>query len=213
MLAIELPGREQRRSEARSRAYGPYVDKLFPVLMPVLQDGIPSIFCAHSFGTWFMYEVLKKMVTDGIPLPKQCVISGFSSPDLPFKDRPWGQNKNENDEQFKENCKMWDVNEVALVPQNFANFGPMFRDDFSCFDEYEYTPLPECISGGFPIPIQAYYSDKDKRIKKHHVEGWKKFTSEQCDVYETKGNHLFFFDVPARAEYMEKFISRFPKLD
>ena len=80
----------------------------------------------------------------------------------------------------------------------------------SCFDEYQYTPLPECVAGGFPIPFQAYYSDADKRIKKHHVEGWKNFTTESCAVYETKGNHLFFFDVPARAEYMEKVVSRLP---
>lgn len=83
----------------------------------------------------------------------------------------------------------------------------------SCFDEYEYTPLPECISGGFPFPIQAYVAMADKRIKRHHVEGWKKFTSEKCDVYECKGNHLFFFDVPARAEYMEAVIKRLPTFE
>jgi len=210
LLAIELPGREMRRAEPRSRSYGPYVEQLFPVLMPVLQEGIPFVFCAHSFGTWFMYELLKKMVTDGMPLPKMCAISGFAAPDLPLKDRPWPQNKNEDDTAFKENCKGWDVNEIALADANFKTFGPMFRDDFSCFDEYVYTPLPDCIPGGFPIPFQVYNATKDKRVKRHHVEGWKKFTSEECNTYEVEGNHLFFFDVPARAKYMETVLSRLP---
>jgi len=210
MLAIELPGREQRRNDPRSRSYGPYVEQLFPVLMPLLQDGIPFVFCAHSFGTWLMYELLKKMVTVGIPLPKMCAISGFGAPDLPLNERPWPQNKGEDDDKFKENCKGWDVNEIALIPANFKTFGPMFRDDFSCFDEYVFTPLPDCVAGGFPIPFQVYYATKDKRVKEHHVVEWKKFTSEKCDVYAAEGNHLFFFDVPQRATFMTTVLGRLP---
>jgi len=212
MLACELPGREQRRQEARSNSYAPYVEQIFPVLAPVLQDGVPYVICAHSFGTWLMYEFMKKLVTAGIPLPKQCIISGFPSPDLPAADRPWphGSGKSDPDDKFKENARMWDVNEIALDPNNFKVFGPLMRDDFSCFDEYVYTPLPDCIPSGFPVPFQVYYAADDKRVKKGHTEGWKKFTSEKCDVYEAVGHHLFFFDVPARAKYMEAAISRLP---
>ena len=155
MLAIELPGREQRRNDPRSTSYGPYVEQLFPVLAPKLQDGIPYVMCSHSMGTWFMYEFMKKLVTSGIPLPKQCIISGFPAPDLPFKDRPWPQNKDEDDEQFKDNLRKWNVNDIALQPPNYKNFCPMFRDDFSCFDTYEFTPLPDCVKDGFPVPFQV----------------------------------------------------------
>ena len=210
LLACETPGREQRRNETRSSKLGPYVEQLFPVLAPVLQDGTPYVICCHSMGTWMMYEFVKKLVTAGIPLPKQLIISGFPSPDIPFKDRPWPQCRKQDDEAFKDNCRGWDVNDIALTPSNFATFSPMFRDDFMLFDEYEYSPLPECIAGGLPIPMQCYYAIDDKRVKKAHLEGWKNFTSETCDVYEAVGHHLFFFDVPARAKYMQDVISRLP---
>ena len=80
----------------------------------------------------------------------------------------------------------------------------------SCFDEYVFTPLPDCVAGGFPIPFQVYYATKDKRVKEHHVVEWKKFTSEKCDVYAAEGNHLFFFDVPQRATFMTTVLGRLP---
>jgi len=210
LLACEFPGREMRRNEPRSQKYGGYVEQLWPVLVPVLQDGIPYVIACHSMGTWFMYEFVKELVVKGIPLPEQLVISGFPGPDLPESERPWNKQRPMTDDQFKEECKGWDVNEIALVPANFKIYGPLMRDDFTLFDEYEYTPLPDAVAGGFPIPMEVTYAVKDKRIKKHHVERWAKFTSSTCNVYEGEGNHLFFYDVPARAKYMERVISKLP---
>lgn len=50
LLACELPGREQRRKEPRFTEYGPYCELLFPVLAPVLQQGIPYVMagCARA---------------------------------------------------------------------------------------------------------------------------------------------------------------------
>ena len=47
LLCPELPGREQRRKEPRSATLRPYAEALFPVLAPLLQDGVP---CAAQFG-------------------------------------------------------------------------------------------------------------------------------------------------------------------
>jgi len=210
MLACELPGRELRRSEARSQTYAPYVEQLYPVLAPLLVDGTPYVMCAHSMGTWFMYELMKKLAATGVPLPKQCIISGFPPPDIPMKDRTWNKNRGMNDEEFKAELRGWNVNEVALVPNNFKMYSPMFRDDFTLFDEYTFSPLPDGIKDGFPVPFQVYYMIDDKRVKKEHVEGWKRFTSSTCDVYEAPGHHLAFFDIPARAEYMKSAVSRLP---
>ena len=58
----------------------------------------------------------------------------------------------------------------------------MMRDDFTLFDSYEYTPPPAFLRGQFPVPIQAKHFEKDKRCKKHHLEGWKEFTSEKVRV-------------------------------
>jgi hypothetical protein len=50
---------------------GPYVDQLFPVLAPLLQQKVPYVVICHSMGTWLAYELLKMFVLKGIPLPEQ----------------------------------------------------------------------------------------------------------------------------------------------
>ena len=89
----------------------------------------------------------------------------------------------------------------------------MMRDDFTLFDEYTYSPPPSHLKKGeFPVPITARYFKADGRCKKSHLMMWQKFTSEKAAFVceELEGNHLFFYDVPARAKYMEHVISKLP---
>ena len=89
----------------------------------------------------------------------------------------------------------------AAAPDSPARPHLCQRDDFTLFDSYTYTPPPAHLEGGkFPVPMQAYYLEKDKRCKEKHLKMWKEFTTEQLSfVCEQKeGNHLFFYDVPAR---------------
>ena len=110
-------------------------------------------------------------------------------------------------------CRGWNVNEVVFTEANWKTFSPMMRDDFTLFDEYKYAPPPAHVGAAFPIPIQAKYCTKDRRCKKHHLEKWANFTTlkDSFTCEETPGNHLFFYDVPARAKWMEGVIAKLPK--
>ena len=96
--------------------------------------GLCHRLACRSYGDYMSHHV---------PLVWQLIVSAFPGPDLPEGDRPWNRSAPMDDETFKEECKGWDVNAVALEPSNFKIFGAMFRDDFSLFDEYVYKPLPE----------------------------------------------------------------------
>lgn len=137
------------------------------------------------------------------------------------------------------------MNEIVFQGPNWKTFSPMMRDDFTLFDAYEYVPPPPHIKKGeFPVPIHVKYLQKDKRCKKHHLEGWKArngllrnsatrhpapcalcppvhspvrpswqaFTTEKLTftAEEHEGNHLFFYDVPARAKWMESILAKLP---
>ena len=114
LMACELPGRESRRTEPRSKALRPYVEALFPVLAPLLQEEVPYVIVGHSMGTWFSYEFIRYLAEKGIPLPKQWVVSGFPAPSIPEKDRPWSKNAPMDDAAFKEECRGWNVNEIVF---------------------------------------------------------------------------------------------------
>jgi len=212
LLACQLPGREQRRTEPRHRTLRPYCEALFPVLAPLLQEDVPYVLVAHSMGTWMSYEWVRLCAEKGIPLPAMWVVSGFPAPDCPERERPWNKNELMDDDAFKEEARGWDVNEIVFQEANWKQFSGMMRDDFTLFDSYSFSPPPPHLGAAFPIPMQAKFVTKDKRCKKHHLEQWKKFTSvpESFTVEETPGNHLFFYDVPARDVWMRSILEKLP---
>ena len=90
---------------------------LFPVLMPSLTNpAIPWTLVCHSVGTWISYEFLCLCKKHGVPMPQKAFISAMPSPDIPFEERPWRQQKNLDEEQFKQECRAWDISEVVFSP-------------------------------------------------------------------------------------------------
>ena len=140
------------------------------------------------------------------PNPGQVVVSSFCAPDVAEADRPWSRNGPMSDEAFKEECRGWDVNAVVFAPSNWPAYSPMMRDDFTLFDSYEYSPAPAPL----PVPVRAFYAAADKRVKQQHVEQWRRFTSASFSLEEIEGNHLFFYDVPHRAAYMNRVLAGLP---
>lgn len=213
LMACELPGREARHKEKRFRdATGlrQAAEALFPVLASYLQDGVPHVLVGHSVGTWMLFEWSKLAAERGLPFPVQAIVSGFPHPALPFAERPWSKGKGMADEAFKEECRGWSINEVVFTEGTWKVYGPMMRDDFSLFDEYIYVEPPKYLGGKFPFPIQAYWAEADKRIKEHHMKAWTDFSSVSFSLEQTAGNHLFFYDFPARAAYMKAVVAKLP---
>ena len=60
------------------------------------------------------------------------------SPDIPLEDRPWRQQRGLNEEEFKDECRGWDISEVVFSPAMWPTYQPLLRADFTIFDEYEY---------------------------------------------------------------------------
>ena len=213
LMACELPGREGRRNEPRSRTLKPYCEALLPILGPLLQEDVPYVVVGHSMGTWMSYEFCRLVCEKGFPLPKMLCISGFPSPSWPEAKRPWSKNAPMADPAFQDEARGWNVNEIVFQPANWKTFAPMMRDDFACFDEYVYTPPPAHLKKGeFPFPITARYFKDDKRCKKEHLSSWIDLTSEKASFSctEFEGNHLFFYQVPERAKYMEDVVAKLP---
>ena len=208
LLCPELPGREARRKDARSTSLRPYAEALFPVLAPLLQDGVPYAMVGHSMGTWMLFETLRLLMERGIPLPAQIVVSSFPAADIAPADRPWRKSRGMGEDAFKDECRTWDINEVIFQPSMWKVYEGLLKDDFNLFDEYEYAPLPAPIS----VPVRAYYAAKDKNVKRHHVDGWKRLLAAGTpfSVDEVGGNHLFFYDVPVRAAWMEAVVRGLP---
>lgn len=114
-LAPQYPGRAMRLKEPKITSAKKMAEALFPILAHSLSDPVvPWVLVAHSVGTWIAYEFLVLCRERGVPMPKKAFISAMPSPDIPFEERPWRQQKNLNEEDFKDECREWDISEIVF---------------------------------------------------------------------------------------------------
>ena len=52
------------------------------------------------------------------------------------------------DNQFKDECRAWDVNEAVFGPNMWPTYQPILRKDFELFDRYVHTRWDAKETGG-----------------------------------------------------------------
>ena len=71
--------------------------------------------------------------------PKLMVVSNLAAPQTEESSRPWRRNAALTENQFKDECRAWGVNEIVMKPNFWKNYHLPFRRDFTIFDEYVYA--------------------------------------------------------------------------
>jgi len=204
LLSVQYPGRYARKAEGFIDTAQEMAEGLLPVLAPVMKS-TPYYILAHSVGTWISFELLSKARQEGLPMPKQAILSGFPSPDLPVEQRPWLVGKELSEPDFKDEARRWDINEDVFNPGLWDpegwNFHQILLHDFGIFDGYEYD---DSKGEPFDFPIQTYYATRDQKVAKQMVQGWQNYTTASFECGPIEGHHLFPLDKEGKAEWLEK---------
>lgn len=129
------------------------------------------------------------------------------SPDIPFAQRPWRQQRNLNETDFINECRGWDISEVVFSPAMWPTYQPLLRADFTIFDEYEYRHAGSSVfADGFPV--FAFWGTTDRRVKENHVKAWGEIVgSAPFSCQPIQGNHLWPLDKVAKTEWLGKIVS------
>jgi surfactin synthase thioesterase subunit len=184
---------------------------------------VPYIVVAHSVGTWLAYEFLSLLKQKGgIPPPLRVFISAMPSPNIPFNQRPWRQQRTLEEADFIEECRGWDISEVVFSAAMWPTYQPLLRADFTLFDEYEFGGMEGGDREGegevfADVPkVVAFWGTRDKRVKEHHVKGWEKFLGEgaggRFELRMIDGNHLWPLDKEAKAEWLQHIVVELEKM-
>ena len=208
LLAVQLPGRANRRDERCIFEIRKVAEELLPIIAPKLAD-VPYVCIGHSVGTWLAFEVLMSLRAVGIQMPRQVFFSAFPFPDIPHKARPWRVNALLDDETFKDECRRWDVNELIFGSMWDGIYHNLMRSDFHLFDKYDYTHLDK---DNFDFPMTVFYATGDKMITREMVEGWELHTTGAFEVIEIVGNHLFPLQKEPKREWLQTIVDRLGKL-
>ena len=187
VLAAQLPGRMARAREACLSSCAEVARQVLPLVASRLARA-PYVVVAHSVGTWNAFEFLSLAREEGLPMPQRAFLGAFPPPSIPAEQRPWRRQADLGDDDFKDEARGWDVNEVVFSAAMWAQFGGLMRADFRLFDEYEYA---RAGAEPFDFPVTAFSATRDRKVTRAMVEGWQAFTSGEFGVIDIEGHHLF----------------------
>ncbi|WZN61684.1 thioesterase [Chloropicon roscoffensis] len=209
LLAVQLPGREKRDGETTPKTAQAAAKQAVGGLKRFFAAGsVPTAIFAHSMGTWVAFEFVRELRRQKLVAPKLMVVSNLAAPQTEESSRPWRRNAALTENQFKDECRAWGVNEIVMKPNFWKNYHLPFRRDFTIFDEYVYED-------GEPLEtaVVAFLSRGDPRITKDLMMPWASQTkyARSFEVVDFQGDHFYVQDrklvtalVSKLAEYLKK---------
>ncbi|WP_020497355.1 thioesterase II family protein [Sciscionella marina] len=178
VLAVQYPGRQDRRSEPFVETIEQLADRIAEALTGV--DGQPLVLFGHSMGATLAFEVALRMPGRVTAV----VVSGRAAPSV---QRP-GEKHLLGDEQL--------IREVrALAGTDAALFGddelvrmvlPAIRSDYRAIETYR-PPLGAALE----VPIIALTGTEDPRVTEDEVAAWERHSIDRFELHRFRGGHFY----------------------
>jgi surfactin synthase thioesterase subunit len=184
VVAIQYPGRQDRRAETSINNIGILADKLFDILRH--QADVPVTFFGHSMGAIVAFEVIRRLEAAG-DAPVRLFASGRRAPST-YRD---------------ENVHLRD--DVGIIAEVRTLNGtassvlgddemmraalPALRADYGAIETYECPPEITVM-----CPITVLVGDSDPKTTIDEANAWERHTSGSFDLQVFAGGHFYLKD-------------------
>lgn len=186
LIAIQLPGRENRFHEDPIRRTETAVNEISAVLESYFDK--PFAFFGHSMGALLSYETTRSLAQNKKNLPEHLFISGRSSPDTV-------RNKS-SIHNLPENLFLVEIQKYGGLPKEILEdaemrsfFFPTLRADMEMCEKYVYKK-----TSALTIPITVYNGLADEGVNPVGKNSWVDMTEMSCEIKHFAGGHFFFKD-------------------
>ncbi|WP_327039644.1 thioesterase II family protein [Micromonospora maris] len=182
VLAIQYPGRQDRRAERARTSIEELADEADAVLRARLAG--PYAFFGHSMGAVIAHEVTQRRARAGARLPQRLFVSGRRAPDQP----PCRPDPPRTDVGILD-----DLREAGGTHPLFlkdaelrAELLRIMRADYQAIDTYAWHSRP-------PVncPITALTGDADPQASVAAVRAWSAHTTAGFDLRVFSGGHFY----------------------
>lgn len=186
MIAIQLPGRENRFTE-------PLCNNLQNIVAILSKDFAiykdkPFFMFGHSLGALISFELVKAIHQLYSLIPCHMIISATKAPHLPFRMKYLSQLE---DHKLKEELNIYDgIDERILNDTELLDlFLPIIKSDFSIYEKYKFLE-----SKPISCDILALSGEQDQTVTQEEILAWSEYTSGKFEHISFPGKHFYIKD-------------------
>jgi surfactin synthase thioesterase subunit len=182
VLAVQYPGRQDRRHEALADTIEHLADQVAVALRPIA--GKPLALFGHSMGAIVAFEVARRMRSAGYPAPIRLFASGRRAPSRHRDERVHSL---PDEELIAELTSLGGPNvDLLTAPEIIEMVLPAVRGDYRAIESYRYRT-------GVPLdcPVTVLTGDNDPLVTVDEARSWGEHTTGATDLHVFPGGHFF----------------------
>ncbi|MGW2425339.1 thioesterase II family protein [Streptomyces sp. NPDC001709] len=189
VLAVQYPGRQDRRHEPAFAGLPELADQIFEVIRHL--DDRPLALFGHSMGAVLAYEVALRMQDAGLAAPVRLFASGRRAPS---RDRYERLHLGSDEELLTEVRKLGGPHAALLSdPEMLEVVMPVIRGDYRAVENYRCAP-----GRTLSCPVTVLTGDSDPRVSIDEAAAWEEHTTGPTELQVFPGGHFFLVDEIAR---------------
>lgn len=182
VVAVQYPGRQDRRAEANIDSIAGLADAMLPALRP-LADA-PLAFFGHSMGAVIAYEVALRLERDGAAPLARLFVSGRRAPSRLRVETVHQR----SDAGVVAQLQSLSGTTTSLLddPETRAMILPAVRADYRAVETHRDTP-----GRSVSCPVTALIGDSDPQVTAEEARDWAGRTTGPFDLRVFPGGHFY----------------------
>ncbi len=189
VCAVQLPGREWRRSEPTLTRLSALTDCVIGSLRPELSGTRPFAFFGYSLGAALAFDLARRLREEALRLPDKLVVAACRAPQ--FLPRAFAIHSLD-DAAFLDAVRRFGglPDRILAEPELLALALPTLRADFEALGTYRYEQ-----QAPLAMPVVAYAGSQDPHATRAEMAGWRNQTTGDFSLRIFPGGHFFMNDV------------------
>jgi surfactin synthase thioesterase subunit len=182
VLALQYPGRQNRRTERCMQNISQFVDAIIVALEEV--DDRPLAFFGHSMGAILAFEVALRFQRCGRTMPVRLFASGRRAPSTTRYEKV---HLCDDDGLIAELRRLAGTDKRILGDEEIIRMIlPAMRVDYKAIETYEWIPGP-----AIDCPITGLVGNNDPKTTVDEARAWKKHTTRDFTMHVYPGGHFY----------------------
>ncbi|WP_324615786.1 NDP-hexose 2,3-dehydratase family protein [Streptomyces sp. NRRL S-118] len=184
-LAVQYPGRQDRRHEPFIPSISGLVDQVVPEILRWADR--PLALFGHSMGATVAYEVARRLHGTGRVSPVHLLVSGRRAPTVRRRDVA---HLLDDDALIAEIAKLQGTDDAVLQDEELLRLAlPAIRNDYRAAGTYQYVP-----GRALECPVTVLTGDRDPNVPLEEAKAWRELTTGPFALHDFPGGHFYLND-------------------